>query len=144
MKQQGALLHFPQTLVGVPLVSEVVRNYDVEVNILQASITQTEAGRMFALFQGEAQAVEGALQFLRDHQIRVVLSPRNVLWDEDKCVDCGACVGQCFRGALSLDPQSYRLQIDHEKCRACELCVPACSYGAIEALGNTTNGNGDA
>ena len=140
MKQQGALLHFPKACVGTPFVSEIVRKYDVEVNILQATITQAEAGRMFALFCGEQQAVEEALQFLRDQQIRVVLSPRHLLWDEEKCVDCGGCVGQCFSGALSLDPVSHRLQIDHEKCRACELCVPACSYGAIESLGKSING----
>ena len=140
--QKGAILYFPKTLVDAPLISRVIRQFDVEVNILQASITQAEDGRMFALFRGTLPAIEQSLQFLRDEQIRVILPPRNLLWDEELCVHCGACVGQCFAGALSLD-DAFRLQLDDGRCRACELCVAACSYGALEPLSAATNGNGN-
>ena len=142
MNQQGAILYFPKALIDAPLVSRVIRLFDVEVNILQASITQAEDGRMFAVFRGSEQQITGALNYLKEQQIRVVLPARNIVWNEEACVHCGACVGQCFSAALALDAESFRLRLDDSQCRACELCVVACSYGALESLTTAFNGNG--
>ena len=53
MTQKSAILNFPKSLLDRPVVSQVIRKYEVEVNILQASITPEEDGRMFAIFRGK-------------------------------------------------------------------------------------------
>ena len=134
MKRTSAILKFPRTLVDEPVMARVMREHDVEVNILQASITPEEAGRMFVFFSGAPGAVRGAIGALEERAVRVVLPARNIVRDEELCVHCGACVGQCPSGAFEVDRASGRVSLVGERCIACELCLPACSYGALESL----------
>ena len=60
---------------------------------------------------------------------------RQVTRAPDACVHCGACVGQCSTGALTIDTLPFRVELDDELCRACGLCAEACSYAAIAAVG---------
>lgn len=134
MIQKSAFLKFPKGLVNEPVISRVIRGFDVEVNILQASITPEEDGNLFAFFSGERKAVSGALNFLKERDVRVILPARHLVWDEDLCIHCSACVGQCPSSAFSIDERSREVSFDAERCIACELCVPACSYGAVEPI----------
>ena len=36
------------------------------------------------------------------------------------CVDCGACVGSCPQGAISINPH---FKIDEKKCKNCLICT---------------------
>ena len=134
--QRSAIMRFPKTLVDQPIVSRVIRDFDVEVNILQASITPEEDGQMFAFFKGERAAVSGALDFLRDNRVRVILPAKHLVWSEEVCVHCGACVGQCTSSAFTVDPTTAKVVFDADRCIACELCIPACAYGAVESIGD--------
>ncbi|MBW2277006.1 MAG: 4Fe-4S binding protein [Deltaproteobacteria bacterium] len=134
MIQKSAFLKFPKGLINEPVISRVIRGFDVEVNILQASITPEEDGNLFAFFSGERSAVSGALNYLKERDVRVILPARNLVWDEDRCVHCSACVGQCPSSAFSIEAESREVSFEAERCIACELCVPACSYGAVEPI----------
>jgi len=57
---------------------------------------------------------------------------QEVLWDEEKCIDCGACISICPTGVLSLDKVTYKLKLDYEKCIVCGNCVEACPLQAIK------------
>lgn len=143
MIHENAFLRFPKGLVNEPVISRVIRDFDVEVNILQASITPEEDGHMFAIFGGERGAVNSALDFLREREVRVVLPARNLVWDEELCVHCGACVGQCPSSAFSLHEQTLEVVFDAGRCIACELCIPACSYGAVEPISDHLRRTGE-
>jgi ferredoxin len=134
--QRSAILRFPRTLVDQPIVSRVIRDFDVEVNILQASITPEEDGHMFAFFKGERAAVGGALDFLRAERVRVILPAKHLVWSAERCTHCGACVGQCTSSAFAVDPATFEVVFDAARCIACELCIPACAYGAVESIGD--------
>ena len=67
--------------------------------------------------------------------MRVILPARNLVWDEEACVHCGACIGQCTSSAFSIEDDRRTVSFDAERCIACELCIPACSYGAVESIG---------
>lgn len=143
MIQKSVILNFPRTLVDKPVISSVIRNYDVEVNILQAYITPDEEGQMFTLFKGQAPAVNRALDYLRENDVRTILPVKNLVWDDDRCVHCGACVGQCLSSAFTQDPVSHMTVHEAERCVACELCIPACGYGAIESIGDHLRKTGE-
>lgn len=62
------------------------------------------------------------------------ISRRRIVRDPDACVDCGACVGQCRTGALALDRDTYRVELEIERCSACGLCIEACPFAALFAV----------
>ncbi len=132
--QKSVILHFPRTLLDKPIISHIVKTFDVEMNILQAAIMPEEAGHMFSILRGGEKAVQETLAFLERLKVRVLFPARNLVLHEEKCVHCGACVGPCRTGALSVDPETRRVSFDSERCIACNLCIPACAYGAIESV----------
>ena len=57
-----------------PLISELTRQFDVNVNILQAKIEQIKAitlGLMLAEIEGDEQQTQNALQYLHEHTVDV-------------------------------------------------------------------------
>ena len=143
MVEKNAILTFPREVMDTPIISKLVRERDVDINILQAHITPQQDGLMHAIFSGEAAAVEGALDDLRSKDVRVVMPVQNLVWIQENCVHCGACTGQCASGALSIDEKTYAVIYDKEHCIACELCIPACSFGAIESVNDHLRKTGE-
>ncbi|MBN1532766.1 MAG: 4Fe-4S binding protein [Spirochaetes bacterium] len=47
----------------------------------------------------------------------------------DACTSCGTCVARCPMGALTMEGDALRLNID--RCIGCGLCASACTAGAI-------------
>ncbi len=50
--------------------------------------------------------------------------------DKDTCIGCGACVGGCPVGALSLDDEGKSV-CDEDVCITCLACTGTCPVGAI-------------
>jgi ferredoxin len=134
MTQRSAIFHFPADLYDRPVVSRLVQEFDVEVNILNAHITPQQCGHMFAVLDGEEAAVHRALAAMQAMGVETILPVKNLVWNEDNCVHCGACAGPCRPGAFSVDPATRRVVFDPTRCIACNRCIPACSYGAIESV----------
>ncbi len=76
--------------------------------------------------------VERALGYLRQRGVRLIFPAKNLIYDEQRCTHCGACVAQCLVQALHVEPDSDRVRFDHDKCLACELCIPV---RVIDAFG---------
>ena len=57
-----------------PLITDLIRNFDVTVNILQGKISQTQAGsygNLFIHINGEDPVIADAIQFIKSHQVSV-------------------------------------------------------------------------
>jgi ferredoxin len=143
MIQKSVIMHFPRTLVDKPIISHLVRNCDVEVNILQAHISPDEDGHLFAILKGGRNEIRNALAYLQENGVRAILPAKNLVWDEKKCTHCGACVGQCLPSAFAVDAATRKVVFDAQRCIACELCIPACSYGAIESINENLRRKGE-
>ncbi|TXC91175.1 methionine ABC transporter ATP-binding protein [Metabacillus litoralis] len=66
------------TFVGkgteLPLITNIIRAFDIEVNILQGKISQTQSGSYGTLFlhvDGETNEVERAVTFIKEHEVEV-------------------------------------------------------------------------
>ncbi len=51
--------------------------------------------------------------------------------DNEKCVNCNACVKVCPADAIS-EPQEKKLEINQEKCIKCGMCYEACKFDSVE------------
>lgn len=51
--------------------------------------------------------------------------------NQKKCIKCGACIGACPVGAISMDDKG-NVVIDPKKCISCGTCYAVCPVGAPE------------
>ena len=54
-----------------------------------------------------------------------------IIWDEDKCVHCGACVSNCNHKANSFNDEG-KYEVFYHHCTYCHHCVKVCPTGAIQ------------
>jgi ferredoxin len=132
MISRKVVLHFPSELVGQPIISNTVKKYNLEFNILKASIAPPEGGLLVLELQGGKKEVQEALDYLKELKIKIENLSRDVTRKDDLCVHCGVCIALCPSDALVLKPDTCEVAFVADKCVACELCVKACPYTAME------------
>jgi ferredoxin len=126
------VLHFPKRLVDRPIVTRLVKDYDLDFNILKALVTPEEEGLLIIELSGEQQAYDKGIRYLTKTGVKIQSLSQDVLRNEERCTHCGACIAICPSGAFELDPVSRRVNFYNEKCVACGLCLKACPPRAME------------
>ncbi len=132
MVSHRIVLKFPHRLLDQPIVTRLVKDYDLELNILKAYVTPREEGLMVLELKGKKTQYDGGVKYLKGLGITVEPLSRDVVRNDKKCTHCGACVAVCPTDALVLDRKTMEVDFHSEKCVACELCVPACPPRAME------------
>jgi ferredoxin len=132
MIARRVVLHFPSELIDQPIISNTVKKYNLEFNILKASIAPPEGGLLVVELLGGKKDVQEALKYLQELNIDIQNLSRDIVRKEDRCVHCGACVAICPSAALVLNTTNWEVEFFADKCVACELCVKACPYAAME------------
>lgn len=127
MKKRYAL-RFNPTLVEQPIVSKLVRTYDVDINILNADVASGRGGKLIVELSGKQQALDASVTYFKELGIGVSEMISELLFASDACIHCGACTAVCAPKALSLD-EAVRLHFDASLCVVCGLCVQACPLG---------------
>jgi len=123
-------LVYPPQMTEKPVISELVRDFNITFSILRAEV-QPGRGRLTLALTGGAEDLQKGLTYLENQGIQVSVLNRNIIWNSDKCVDCGACTGVCGTGALRLDDAGH-LRFDNSRCIACELCLRVCPLHAMD------------
>lgn len=126
------VLHFPRILVDQPIVYRLVKDYNLEFNILKASVTPKEEGLMVLELSGEQRDYERGMQYLAGIGVGIQPLSQNVIRNEARCTHCGACITICPTGAFTLELPSRRVNFQAEKCIACGLCIKPCPPRAME------------
>ena len=129
-KKTKLLLMFPKELTGEPVTWVLVKEYDLKINILKASINYNIEGRLLIEVEGEPRKINEGIAYLKRSGIKVEKNGTSTLIDFDRCIGCGLCVAACETGALTLEPYG-KVQFSAEKCLECMLCVKACSQRII-------------
>ncbi len=132
MISRRIVLHFPIDLVSDPIISRLVKKYDLECNILKADITPRQIGILVLGLKGENSNYKDAIEYLKSLNISVQLLSQDVTRDDDRCIECGACVTICPTDALTRDPLTGAVSFDKESCIGCELCIVACPMRAMK------------
>jgi len=126
------VLHFPRRLVDRPIIYRLVRDYNLEFNILKASVTPEEEGLMVLELSGEQGEYDNGIKYLTENGVRIQSLSQNVIRNEERCTHCGACITICPTAAFEVEPLTRRVTFYNERCLACGMCIKACPPRAME------------
>jgi L-aspartate semialdehyde sulfurtransferase ferredoxin len=132
MSSKKIVLKFPHKLVDQPIVYRMVKDFNLEFNILKASITPKEEGLMVLEIKGDEADLDKSLKYAKSLGVTVEPLSKDIKRNESKCTHCGACVPICPTDALVTDPLTRKVLFYDTKCIACELCIKACPPRAME------------
>ena len=126
------VLHFPKRLVDRPIVYRLVKDYNLEFNILKAFFTPEEEGLMVLEISGEQKDYDKGINYLTKNGVKIQSLSQDVTRNEERCTHCGACITICPAGAFELEPSTRYVKFYNENCLACGICIIACPPRAME------------
>jgi ferredoxin len=129
-------LRFPPSAVNEPIITNLIRKFELECNILKAMIYPRKEGLAVMEVRGHRKNYHKGLRYLRSMGIKVESIAEDIKRDEEKCYQCGACTAVCPTGALYIERPAMTVIFDKDKCSACEVCVIACPARAMEVKFN--------
>jgi len=138
------ILRFPKDIVDQPIICQLVKNFDVEFNILKATILPQHEGIMILELRGHRENIKKGLQYLKGLNVTSESVATSIHRDDERCFQCGACTGICPTGALSLKRPEMAVLFEPEKCSGCGLCVTVCPVKAMEVSVDKIGSFGDA
>lgn len=133
MAKKKVIFSFPPRLISEPITYVLVKDYDLQVNILRATVKPRERGRMVVEITGDKANIDQALEYLDNHGVTVDALVQEMHHYPELCIHCSACTALCPTDALHVDSATREVSYDPGKCILCESCIPACSYRAIES-----------
>lgn len=132
---QKVMLYFPQCETEKPIVSHLVRDYDLMVNLFRAKVTLDDEGYLVLDLDGSEENIQNALDYLKGLGIEVTETQTSIRWNQDKCTSCGNCLTHCKPGALSIENRtSMEVSFRQELCVECMTCLNVCPFGALSSL----------
>ena len=132
MTSKRIVLHFPNRLVNQPIVYKLVKDFDLQFNILKAYVTPQEEGLMVLELTGKDEDFKKGILYLQSCGVKIQPLSQDVIRNKAKCTDCGVCVPICPTAALVVDTLTRKVHFYDNKCIACELCVKVCPTRAME------------
>lgn len=124
-------LTFPKRTVQMPVTYRLAKDFNVAANIIRAQVAPNQIGTLVVELLGDIDELDAAIEWMRSQDINVSLVGREILIDEERCVDCGLCTGVCPTEALTLNPRDFKLNFTRSRCIVCEQCIPTCPVEAI-------------
>lgn len=132
MVSKRIVLRFPKRLVDKPLIYRLIKDYNLEFNILKASVTPEEEGLMVMELNGEQKQYDKGVKYLIDSGVKIQALSQDVTRNETRCTSCGACITICPSQAFEVEPATLLVIFNNAKCVACGLCIKACPPRAME------------
>lgn len=114
-------------VVTKPIMAESILETGILLNISQAHFDRSH-GEVVA--DVDEDRFEIMCKSLTNKGAKVTKLDTPIMWDENECVECSACVSVCPTKVFSLDAD-FSLQVDDSKCIQCGTCVDMCPHNAL-------------
>ena len=131
------ILYFPSDATDKAVTYDLVKRYDLRINILRAEIEAGRSGSLLVELTGEESMVREGVAYLERNGVTVSPVASKIAYDRDRCIDCGNCALACdhplcveacpTHATYKADDGS--VGIDPERCIACKLCLKSCPLG---------------
>jgi ferredoxin len=131
MHAEMLILRFGKDVVDQPIIYRLVKDFDLEFNLLKATIYPRQEGLIVMELRGHPKNFRQGIKYLKDSGVKVQRVAHEVERDEELCFQCGACTALCPTGALSVERPEMSVSFDASKCSACELCCVVCPARAM-------------
>ncbi len=131
MHSRRLVLRFPKEIVDQPIIINLVRDYNLDFNILKAQIFPRKEGMLVLELRGSADDFDSGVLYLEKAGVQVEPVGQGIRRNEDKCYHCGSCTAVCPTGALHVKRPEMEIEFESDRCSACELCVKTCPVRAM-------------
>lgn len=125
-------IRYPKDISDKPIIYRLIKEYDVEVNILRADILPQREGILIIEMAGTASNISDGLDYLKTLGVLIERLATRIHRDDQRCFQCGACTGVCPVGALYIRREDMAVLFDADKCTGCSQCVLICPVRAME------------
>lgn len=125
------VLRFSKDIVDKPIITYLVRDYNLTFNILKAQIYPRKEGILVMELSGDPSDFEKGIDYLKGVGVELEPVAQGIHRDDDRCYQCGACTSVCPTGALHIRRPEMEVLFESERCSACELCVKTCPSRAM-------------
>lgn len=126
------VLRFSSNLVDQPIIYCLVKDYDLIINILKADINPRKEGYVVLEISGDSESYNRGLEYLRNVGVEIEPLSGTIVWNQERCLQCGACVSFCSSGAFYLSRPEMEVHFDGSKCIVCKSCLDVCMARAVE------------
>lgn len=128
-------LFFPKCETEKPIVYQLVKEFDLMVNIFRAKVTPEEYGFLVLDVTGSEENIKKGISFLQSFDVEINESQTGVRWNSEICIQCGNCVPHCPTSALHIaDRKTMKVDFDSKECIDCLSCLKNCPYKACTSL----------
>jgi ferredoxin len=124
------MLRYSADKVEEPILASVIKRTGLLLNILYAEVSP-DGGKILLSIDATETEISEAIKLFERSGIEVQEIKRVIELDEEKCIDCGACLSLCPTKALRF-ASDYSIELDEDKCIYCEVCVPSCPVRALK------------
>ncbi len=126
MTSKRFVLTFPPDATGEPITYNLIKKFDIMVNIVRADVSPGKIGHLVMEMTAPSGVLKEGIQYIRQHHVECEPIEKKISYRSDLCIHCGACSAVCFAGALIMEHSTGELSFDPEKCVVCELCLKSC------------------
>ncbi|HEX2970463.1 MAG TPA: NIL domain-containing protein [Bacteroidales bacterium] len=126
MTSKRFVLTFPPASTTEPITYNLIKKYDIRINIVKADITPGKIGHLVIEMTGSSKMLKDGMEYIREQDVDCSPIDKKIYYNKEQCIHCGACTSVCFAGALTMRHDTAELSFDAERCIVCELCVKSC------------------
>lgn len=114
-----------------PIIYQLIKDYDLIVNIIKANINPQKEGYLVIEVEGDKTKYEKGVEYFKSLGVIVEPLSENIIWNENVCIQCGACASFCPTEALAMDRKTMLVSFDNSQCIVCGMCLECCPTRAI-------------
>ncbi len=135
MSTKKLLLRFPKCETEKPIVYQLVKEYNLMINIFAAKVTQDQEGFLVLDITGEDEWIERGMDYVRSFGVIIQEVDSGIVRNLDLCTHCGNCLSHCPTHALHVaDRSTMKVELNQSLCIACSSCIVNCPFGACSSV----------